>query len=444
MELLRLKLCGRRSTQIMEIMMSTKRIYLTAFLSLFTAVSVFAEEQLLIVWAKSTDLYAGGKVQTSLTKGDIVRAVPKDREWLKVSFGETVLAARRRDFKSRPEVQRDYKLVVVDAENRLKGVKEQIESTENELKAVEEAKLMAARNGLSRFTVPGIHVTEFRIVDPASAVTYVQPRVVVEPDTIITHSWNDAKKVIKDLNEDREKLLARYRALRGKELEYQQRVAESESRSLYLDNRFSRFEINEDGYRTELYKAANTGALLYKDRKKVGGIPGGTLVSASPNSSHSGWLQVEYKGDVYDAQSDKFRSETELLERFDRDRLVLEHQLAAAEAGIEILRFREARLATLKREVQVAEELNGRLVSLTEKDLKCRLCTKKHTDCSHAAIEEIDQRDARRLLKEWDEDLGELRKDIGERRRAVGEIKKKQVTLDIAGNELDRKLRAAR
>jgi hypothetical protein len=428
----------------MEIIMSTNRIFLAAALSLFAICSLHADEQLLIVSTKSTDLYAGGKVQTSLAQGDIVRAVVKDREWLKVSFGETALAARRRDFKSRLEVQRDYKLIVVDAENRLKGVRQQLETLIGELKAVEEAKLIAARKGLARYTVPGIHVTEFRIIDPASAITYTEPRVVVEPDTIITHSWNDAKGVIKDLDEDREKLLSRYKALRVRELEYQQKAAESESRSLSLDNRFSRYEIDEDAYRTELYKVASSGTLLYKGRKKSGSIAGGALVSASPNGQHVGWMKVEYKGDVYDAQAERFRSETDLLMRFDRDRLALAHQLESAEAVIDILRFREAKLVALQRELQVAEELNGRLISLTDNDIKCRLCTRRDTNCAHAAIEEIDERNARRLLKDWKEDLVELRDEIAARRRAVGEIRKKQVTLDIAGNELDRKLRAAR
>ena len=405
--------------------------------------SAMAQQQLMIVWAKTAEVYAQGRAKGVLKKGDIISAEPKDREWLKFTRGDNEYAARRRDFKSRMEVARDYKLAAVEAENKLKSVENSLTAAIADLKALEVARLTAARNGLSSFTVPGIHVTEFKIVDPRSAVTYREPRVVVQPDVIIRHSWNDARRLIRELDEEKEELTARIKTLRSNKIALTQAVAEAEARGQYLDNRFVRFEISSETYLRELFRVGS-GALLYRDKRKVGALPPNVLVYATPNSKYSDWLVVEWKGEGYDVKRSQLRSESELLERFQRDRLTLDAQANAMERSIAVLRFREAELTTLRREVQVAEELNGRLVSLKERNLTCRLCDKRNDTCTHAAVEQVDPRNARRVLKDWDEELKSIRAEIASRRRAVGELQKKRVELDLKGQELDRQLKAIR
>jgi hypothetical protein len=280
-----------------------------------------------MAWSDRVDLSLDGRVTARLIKGQIVLAEfkPDDRDHLRVLYQGKVLRARRRYFRSQPELRELYEKSEVKARGKLTAIEQDLRQVTTRLNELREVRVQVQTDRTMQYRerVPVVVTNQFVQVPGSVTIdrngnTVQHPQLQPQPQQVIVpqYSFTDrlrpstARRIMRDLDREIEELAAVRDKLRSGQLLIDDGRVASGTQMELLDARFAAFDPEADDYLRERYIAVRREAVLYDVQKKkpAGTLRAGTIVSARPNFRHTDRLLVSWKGKVYDSPRHHFES----------------------------------------------------------------------------------------------------------------------------------------
>jgi predicted nucleic acid-binding Zn-ribbon protein len=378
-------------------------------------------------------------VPMKLIPGELVLAKPHDtyRDWLIVIYGGKQFSSDSKYYMSAVRTRTNLQREIAELQHEIDTLSDRIADALN--KANE---LFAAESGI-RFD----YAVQYKIrtlvpVAPAQGTagdgTGRHPgrgRPPAAPRLEVQYRYEDkissgaSRNQASRWEDDRDELEDEADRLMEKRRDRTKDLAETQAELAHAERQLAAFRDAPENYLTHAYITARDNVRLYDGKRATYELEPDVVMLGARNREHQDWLRVRYRDGIYDVKADRLLSRFEL--EFRRRRDGLNRKIADLMTENQVL---EARIDVID-SLQLAVDYESRLyrVPLRSNPWEGTFRGNRYyssRSCPEDAVEVVNRSRARRLWREWDGLLEDMRDKRDDNRRKLLELRR-----DLAGIE---------
>lgn len=396
-----------------------------------------AHAELYAVGDEAVELYRNQRVATHLPPGQIVEAVPLERnpKWLKVTWGNGAYEADGQGFVSAADIRTSGRLRLASLEQAAAVIAQNLDASLRRRTALADAILAA------RFDSTVVYQTTQYLTVPVAGRQTLQSTQTIEDKL----EPNRARRVIRDWEAELQKLEGTIDKLRQQRLDSVAARRRMERRLEGYERRFQLYQADPANYRKDLYIVVDSPAQLFLDKVHRDTLPVNTVVEAVPHASNPDWILIARKGAVYESRAENFRSRSRLEDEH-AVRAVTDTQVLAdleADTRQTLARLERIHAVQLALTVETSQNYFTPSVWPFRPDDLAGIDLYQSLRLPAGAREMVNCNRARKLLKELGKDEAALTQQLNVLRKQDGDTRRAQIRAQALREQLLQKLQPA-
>ncbi len=400
------------------------------FLVSLPRLSAQLEDTLYLVTDSRAELYTGRSLaRTRLRKGEVVRATHHDtyRDWLRIRYRGAEYDVNAKFLTSRGRLIPRLAREVADLEFEAEELEERIQ---RDLRRADE--LYAAAVAIPFDSTVQYKIPLLRPLDATPSAGSRQGRPMPAPlgyQTVYRYrnriDVGKARNQARRWLEEAEELVETVAERRKRRAEKLGKLARAETDLAYVKRRFRAFEATSRGYVDDLWITARNRAPLFDGKHLVAELRRDVIVRAVPNREFKDWLRVRYKKQILDSAAEYYKNRQEIDAYYGALLRVKRARVARQRFELDRLEAREQLLASASLDLDYESRVDHyplRAYPFEDDFAGGRFYTPPATPTNATRV--VNRSRARRLYREWEDDLEALRDDLADRRRKAGKYRR--------------------
>ena len=431
---------GIRETTAMKSLHTEYRMFFVV-LTTVLGLCITADSQELYLAIEDADLYKDHVLAKVLNEDLIVQGQRNsaDHNWLTVMYDNRQYNARRKNFRSRAEVEQDHLEKIAGLESALTELDRRIDFNQNRILDLRLAAATVRFDSTFSYRVTVVTARRYPAHPPKDAPADddddTQPqgatdggeRRQLQVRYVDRVSPSRARRLAEEWHDDADELEEENEKLREKRRDALLDKTRLEIDLKNVDRRFERFAADGQSYRINLYLTVRDRVPLYDGNRLVGELAEDSIVAGMQNVRFDRWLRIFQKEKLFDSRSRYYQPEEEVSREYVMRSSSLrqtidetESRINAVENYAEILRARKLFLDYRSHITEIPARTWTNIMHMPQ--FGRYSVTPRPAD----AVIVLRSSRARRLERDWvdrlqklDRQVTTLRKDLTEQRKTL-------------------------